>query len=94
MRESTVEQYLVDEVALLGGRAYKFNSPARKNVPDRIVMMPGGLLVFVELKQPGKKATKAQAREHDRFRDLGQKVFVLDSKDAVDWFIGELGEMV
>ena len=47
-RESIIEKHLVAEVKKAGGRAYKFVSPGRRSVPDRIVLLPGGRLVFVE----------------------------------------------
>ena len=49
MRERDVERYLRERVKQLGGRAYKFVSPGNNGVPDRIVMLPGGKLFFVEL---------------------------------------------
>ncbi len=64
--------------------APKFNSVGRRSVPDRLVLLPGGRMLFVELKAPGKKATPLQEREHMRLRKLGFQVDVLDSKKAVD----------
>lgn len=88
MRESTIERYLCGQVrAVLHGIAYKFKSPGRKNVPDRIVCLPGGRQHFVETKAPGKKANPGQAREHARLFGLGFSVMVLDTKEKVDRFI-------
>ena len=47
--EKTTEAYLRDRVKALGGRSYKWVSPGCSGVPDRIVVMPGGRIVFVEL---------------------------------------------
>lgn len=71
--------------------AYKFTSPGRRNVPDRICVLPGGRIVFVELKAPGKKPTAGQAREHQRLRDLGQQVDVCDCTLDVDLLLASLG---
>ncbi|EEP0571363.1 VRR-NUC domain-containing protein, partial [Salmonella enterica] len=49
--------------------------------PDRIVLLPGGRLVFVECKAPGKAPRADQGREHERLRALGFTVVVLDSKN-------------
>lgn len=84
MTERDVESYLVRQVRLAGGHAYKFASPARRGVPDRIVCLPGGGLVFVELKASGKLPTALQELEHGRLRALGQRVVVCDSKEAVN----------
>lgn len=83
MLEKQIEAHLVDQVKAKGGVAYKFTSPGRRNVPDRLVVLPDRLF-FAELKAPGKTATAGQAREHDRLRDLGQDVFVFDSRSAID----------
>lgn len=80
-RENPVEKHLIKEVKKAGGRAYKFVSPGRRSVPDRIVLLPGGRLVFVECKAPGKPPRADQLREHERLRTLGFTVVVLDSKD-------------
>lgn len=80
-RESSIEKHLRVEVKKAGGTAYKFMSPGRKAVPDRLVLLPGGRVVFVECKAPGELPRADQVREHNRLRGLGFKVVVLDSKD-------------
>lgn len=84
MREAEVEGYLVEQVKYAGGIAYKFTSPARINVPDRLCVLPGGILFFVELKAPGKLPNDGQKREHHRLRELGVAVYVVDTFDGVD----------
>lgn len=84
MRESTIEAYLVKRVKELGGIADKFVSPGKRSVPDRIVTLPGGTIIFVELKAPGKKPTPLQIKDHERRRALGCTVLVIDSKEGVD----------
>ncbi|MDN7458154.1 hypothetical protein [Burkholderia cenocepacia] len=91
MLEKTVETYLVDRVRAAGGDAYKFTSPARVSVPDRIVVFPPARIYFVELKRPGGKLTRGQEREHARLRALGCDVRTLDSREAVDAFVREAG---
>lgn len=84
MREKDVEKYFCQEVKKAGGVAYKFTSPARVNVPDRMVLFPDARVYFVELKAPGKKPTEGQLREHARLQALGFEVSVIDSKEGVD----------
>ncbi|EKG9274037.1 VRR-NUC domain-containing protein [Salmonella enterica] len=88
-RESLIEKHLVTEVKKAGGIAYKFLSPGRRSVPDRIVLLPGGRLVFVECKAPGKAPRADQLREHERLRALGFTVVVLDSKNLEGILCGE-----
>lgn len=81
VRESLVERNLVDAVEERGGVAYKFSSPGRRNVPDRLVIIPGVAPFFVECKAPGQKPTAGQQREIMRLARLGQAVYVLDDPD-------------
>ena len=55
MLESTLEQKIVRYVKSLGGRAFKWVSPGTPGVPDRIIILPGGRIIFAELKRPGTK---------------------------------------
>lgn len=86
MLERDVEKALVRRVKALGGMAEKFTSPARRSVPDRLVTMPDGQIIFVELKAPGKKPTEAQMRDHAKRRAMGCDVRVIDNKDDADAF--------
>lgn len=86
--EKEIETYLREKVKKdLGGKAYKWVSPGNDGVPDRIVCLPNGKVVFVELKAPGKKARPQQLVKHEELKRLGFRVEVLDSKEAVDLFI-------
>lgn len=95
MRESTIEQYLVDRVKALGGECRKVKWLGRHGAPDRLVMLPQrigrleeGRTLWVELKAPGEKAKPHQVREHDRMRNMGQRVVVIDSIEGVDHVLG------
>ena len=86
MLEKTIEATLVRRVAKLGGLCEKFTSPGRRSVPDRIVILPGGRVVFVEVKAPGKYPTELQERDHARRRKLGCEVWVIDSIEDANAF--------
>ena len=90
-RERDIEAYLRDQVKALGGRAYKWVSPGNAGVPDRVVLLPGGRVHFVELKAPGKKPTPLQLAQHAKLAALGFRVAVLDSKARVDAFVQAAG---
>jgi len=87
MRERDIEAYLREKVRTAGGIAYKFVSPGNAGVPDRLVLLPGGRVVFIELKAPGKQPTPLQARQQKRIKGLGFQVLVLDGKESVDEFL-------
>ena len=82
--EKYLERKLCAEVKAMGGIAYKFVSPGRRGVPDRMCVLPGGRVVFVELKSYGKKPTPLQEIEIGRLKDLGFEVFVIDSTEKLE----------
>lgn len=100
MRESEIEKYLDAQVKALGGETRKVQWVGRRSAPDRVVMLPFGprfgrystvRTIWVEVKNPDTIKTfpadfreKAQAREHQRMRNLGQVVVVIGTKEQVD----------
>lgn len=93
MKENVIEAYLRDRVKEIGGRAYKFVSPGNSGVPDRLILLPGGKSIFIELKAPGKVTTPIQLQQHRKIRALGFEVLIIDSKEKVDDFIRSCGEV-
>ncbi len=92
MRESTIEKRLRKGIEALGGLCEKFTSPGRRSVPDRLVSLPGGRIVFVELKAPKKEPTALQAKDHARRRALGLDVIVINTVEKVDEFLQEISK--
>lgn len=86
MLEKTIEVALCKRVKELGGMCEKFTSPGRRSVPDRIVTLPGGRIVFVELKAPGKTATALQESDHAKRRAMGCDVRLINSMEGVHAF--------
>ena len=89
--ERDIERYFVKRIEALGGRAYKFVSPSHAGVFDRVVVLPGGDVWVVEIKQASGRMSKLQEKFRDDVTALGAKNAVLYSKDAVDNFIFMLG---
>lgn len=85
--ERKIERYLINEVERLGGLAIKFPPLFFRGFPDRIVLLPGGVIVFVETKAPGETPRLIQRKVHARLRGLGFRVEVLDSYESIDGFI-------
>lgn len=85
--EKIVEKYLVNETERLGGLCVKFPPLFFRGFPDRIVLLPGAAIAFVETKDTGKKPRPIQERVHAKLRKLGFRVEVIDSKEGVDNFI-------
>lgn len=84
MRETEIEKYLTAQVKKAGGWALKFISPGVSGVPDRIVLLPGGQMFFVELKRPGVKARPLQQAVHRKLEHLGFTVYVIDSLEHIN----------
>jgi len=90
MRESTIEARLAREVKKLGGLCYKFTSPGAPGVPDRIIILPGGIVVFVELKTEIGRLAKIQKWQIEELRKRGANVQVLKGMDQVLAFLEEV----
>nr|DAU93813.1 MAG TPA: Nuclease [Caudoviricetes sp.] len=84
MSEKEIENYLVRRIKNKKGIAYKFTSPGNSGVPDRLCLLPNGKIFFVELKSPGKKPRALQVNQITKIKKLGQRVYVVDSKEKVD----------
>lgn len=77
MRESYYENKLRTGVQKLGHgiKCLKYESPGFTGVPDRMILLPGAKVIFVELKQPGKKERKRQLYVQGLLRKLGFEVY-------------------
>ncbi|WP_312506922.1 VRR-NUC domain-containing protein [Lysinibacillus sp.] len=93
MRESQIENYLKREIEKLGGQCLKFVSPGNKGVPDRLLILPGGKVIFAELKNGNKGRLSAlQVRMQTVLKSLKCRTYVLTTKPEVDKLITELRE--
>ncbi|GEO27043.1 nuclease [Alicyclobacillus acidoterrestris] len=90
MRESSLERRLVREVERIGGKAPKWVSPGNRGVPDRIVILPEGQTVYVEMKAPGKQLDPLQVRWAKILKRMGHRVYKIDSDEGIDQFIAEV----
>lgn len=87
MTERKVEKHLRLEVEKIGGQCIKYPPLFYAGFPDRIVLLQGGVIIFVETKAPDKKPTLLQRKVHAMLIALGFRVEVLDTIEAVDIFI-------
>lgn len=94
MREADLEARLVRGVKAAGGLAYKFVSPGSVGVPDRLVVLPGGRVVFVELKADGGRLSRMQVYRIAQLRGLGAAVRVVKGAEDVKKFLDWLREVI
>ena len=90
MRERTVEQALTRAVQAHGGLCWKFTSPGLAGVPDRIIVLPGGHVGFVEVKAPGQKPRPVQHHRLNQLHALGATALVVDHPDQIERALNEI----
>ena len=90
MREKTIEQKLKSDAKERGGVALKFTSPNFDGMPDRIILLPGGHIGFVEVKAPGKVPRPKQRARLNLLMKLGFKAFVLDDISQIGGILDEI----
>ena len=88
--EKVLEAELRERCKALGWMCIKLTSQYQRGLPDRLILMPGGRVCFVEIKTTGKKPTALQRVTHERLRALGYRVEVVDTTERLDNLIVEL----
>ena len=92
--EKTLEARLVREIEARGGMALKYTSQFHRGIPDRIILLPGGYTVFVELKSTGQKPTKLQMHAIRQLVKMGHRVEIIDRTGLLDSFLRFVDEMI
>ena len=87
MLEKDIEARLKRGVERAGGLCLKWVSPGCTGVMDRIVLLPGGRVVFVELKKPGGRLSERQKFMRDEMMRLGMRVETVWTVEQVDEFL-------
>ena len=90
MREKTIESKLVKAVREIGGLAPKFVSPGLDGVPDRLVLLPGARIAFIELKAQGKPLRPLQVRRKRQLEALGFSVYRIDGPEQIGGILDEI----
>lgn len=86
--EGKVQAYAKAEFENLGALVRKIRYEGRNGCPDLLVLLPGCVVWFVEVKKDEVTGPDPhQAREHERMQKRGANVFVVGSKSQVDSLI-------
>ena len=80
--EKDIEKKACEWAKSQGWLTYKFTSPNRRSVPDRIFVKQGHV-IFIEFKRPGGRLTSGQEREIEKLVDHGAEVHVAYSVEEV-----------
>lgn len=90
MLEKDIEKKLVQAVKEAGGIAIKLVSPSMIGLPDRLILMNGGKIGFIEVKAPNQKPRPVQVARIELLRGLGFKCFVLDNPAQIGGMLDEI----
>lgn len=82
--EKAIERYLVERCREHGLPCLKYSNPNCVGYPDRLIVLPGGMVLWVELKSKGRKPSKIQRARMAVLISMGHAVCIIDNKPAVD----------
>jgi hypothetical protein len=82
--EKAIERYLCLRVAEKGGICLKYSNPNQAGYPDRVIILPKGKTIWVELKSKGQHPSKIQLSRFAKMEALEHKVYICDCMEDVD----------
>ena len=83
-KEASLEAYLIRKVCDLGGKCMKLVSPGSAGMPDRLIILPGGVVAFVELKRLGEEPSDLQAKRIADLHKLNANAYWASTREQVD----------
>lgn len=92
--EREIERYLKRRVETTGCRCLKYSNPHEAGFPDRLILLPFGEVVWVELKTTKGRVSPIQQRRHAQLRDMGHEVHIIRTKEEVDNFVSRLRDEI
>jgi len=90
IREIHIERYLVAEIEARGGQCIKLAVPGRRGWPDRLCILRGGKVYFVEVKKAGGRIAPQQKAVASMLTKLGHAHAFVWDKDGVDDLVREM----
>ena len=88
--EKYLERKLGEELRKAGGWAIKLPASFVAGLPDRLCLLPGGRVIFAEIKETGKKPTEIQRFIHGKLRGMGFEVLVVDTYERIEEIIAKV----
>jgi len=87
--EKVLERKLVNAIKAKGGLCIKLLSNHFIGLPDRLCLLPGGIIFFAEIKTTGLKPSKVQTHIHSKIAGLGFKVYTIDNSIIIKLLTGD-----
>lgn len=88
--EKAIERYLVERAKQIGLPCLKYSNPNMVGYPDRLLVLPAGEVIWIELKSKGRKPSKVQQLRIAELSEMGHKVYVIDNKADIDKLINSV----
>lgn len=90
--EKSIENILRKAVEDEGGVCLKWTCPGHRGVPDRMILFPGGIIAFVELKRPGAKVKAGGLQEwwRQRLVELGFRCYEISTVKQIQQLVFQL----
>lgn len=85
MKEATILNHLRTGLFKLGIESRRVEWTGHDGAPDLLIFARGG--IWVETKAPGKKPRENQLLEHRKMREVGMKVYVIDTIEGAETMI-------
>jgi hypothetical protein len=82
--EKVIEAYLVKCITKMGLLCLKYSNPGMVGYPDRLIVLPNGMVIWAELKSKGKKLSAVQTQRFTVLKIMGHFIAIIDSKEGVD----------
>ncbi|MGM9969808.1 MAG: VRR-NUC domain-containing protein [Anaeroplasma sp.] len=95
MLEKSVEEYLIQGIKYRGGECIKIETSSERGWPDRLCILPYGIIFLVETKKPkGGVISKYQGHVIGRINDLGTHAYIAHTREVVDSILKEVDKMI
>lgn len=88
--EKVIERKLVEMIKANGGMCIKLLCDNLLGLPDRMILMPHSKIAFAELKTTGQKPRRIQIFMHNKLKNLGFRVEVIDTIEGVNKFVNSI----
>jgi len=85
VKESAIERELVERVAARGGICEKVMCVGKRGFFDRLIILPGGRVIFAEIKRPrGGRISPHQRQYYDLYKSLNVAVAFVRNQADID----------